>query len=699
LDCEQTNCEADKANPVVFVHALFKAIVKVDPSSSIVAHSSSAVLDKETNFSKCTTSDASELHTFISQFYDGLRVTQDNSMMMRIKVRTNCTFLELIRHTDISTFRHGAWSGRKTSRVIVYLHSLPAAVRFQAGVFYNTDTRSDLAESMGQQINGWAAPGSLPLFQLEVQELWRSDKRILVYRVMTARGDVAKFNEAILPLFPTHTEHLSYLPQKAWGELNSSEKTALLLSQFDFQEEHSTLLFHGVKDASAEITVEPNSTESLSVRQWLMSLKHGSTQLFVRVSSPGPSAPIELVSTIANCRAAKRWLSTALLQVGLRAAPASFSQIFTNPAKARKLLQSSNRPNSTSATTSASPDQDGSACSSGRSATGVEDVLLHSYVSFARSPQKHRPSNRDAVRPPRRDRHHSGFVYELNAASVSGSLPSGTNPVPTATAKSPKKRKPRPTRKTKPTPTPPSAPSAPPPAEFNSPASPASATDGMDSGKDDAASTLSKKSKSSYASVTATTAPLPATASNSADSEKVIAALKKENANFKKKNESSQKMIAELRQQLKQSARTARSPSPVPAAVDPKGFYLVSTKSPSPRRSITTTHSPTPTRESGPVTKKSRTREAEICETSISSHGSVVDPSVADDEVSIATPPQTVSIAAPTSTSNRFDALADSVDEDVEDPVDPVDQITAPLNSMALQPISPSPPCVPGKGL
>jgi hypothetical protein len=158
-------------------------------------------------------------------------------------------------------------------------------------------------------------------------------------------------------------------------------------------------------------------------------------------------------------------------------------------------------------------------------------------------------------------------------------------------------------------------------------------------------------------------------------------------------------MIAELRKQLKQSVRTARSPSPVPAAVDPDGFYPVSTKFPSPRRPITTIHVPTPTRESGPVTKKSRTREAEICETSISSHGSVVDFSVADDEVSIATPPQTVSIAAPTSTSNRFDSLAYSVDEDVEDLADPVDQITAPLNSMALQSISPSPPCVPGTGL
>jgi hypothetical protein len=723
VEFEMANCPEGRANPAMLLTEFVKALVKMDSTSSVLSKATNVVINKNTKFPRGKKGDQSALETFVSKYIDGLRVTRKGSTMKgRVTLRTLCEFSAMKKNKDVCDFLTGEWSGRSNSKVNLLLHKLAAPIRHQVGFLLNTDTRHDLVLTLHERISDWLQTKEepvLPEFQVEVHKIFRGNYSTQVYRILSARKHAVKLNTALSTLFPSPTAALSYIPSKLWGSLPPEHRDNFFHAHRSFQQEHTTFLLRGVLDAYAVIKETPASEVTLSVLDWLKGVKTMSGEpMFVRVEAPGSSHAVELVAQLKHHPEAKVWLAKALKQIGQRATDESFSRIFTNPVKVRKLMLDTPKPLGGSVNVHLASS----------TALGEEAAHLTRFISFStKMPKVSPPTNANntsaAARSKQRRVKAAKFVFSLDAASVSDGSLNGAMPRPRRRSR---KKKTQTSEHPKTVRSP--LGSHPPITTASRNPVRADLSDAMDSGPDDATSLTSGRTTKSYASVAATVSSsdtptrslgsVHGTTAQSAPGKAFVNADRKSNHSSCELREIAalKREVAMLKEQVAKLtlAVVAATAAPLPAApapplspprnvvssesavVDSDGYTMVPLLDASPRRPGTKLGippSPSHSIEQGPSAKKSRHSKTISIETPTVLQATPEGPIEMDDESAVeeyADDDDDVDDLATFqhhSWSNRFDPLSDSIIEDDEcDEVEPdsVESASSKMDSLQL---------------
>jgi hypothetical protein len=277
----------NSANPVKFIQELLWNLQTVDPKACIMpqpnAKSGTPVLSTMEELPR----GAARLKSIVNEFIAGLSTT---ATVMQGKVWIQSIY-------KLETFK---WNGQfkkwlvgsaTTPKIQLDRSTLNAVVRVPVGIFLNTVTRFDLADSFHDRLREMYAQSvggkiELPEVQIEVKVLHRNGKGgTKFFRILAARDNVVKVRNAMQSLFPKPSDEITFIQFETWNTLTSAKKSNYFEMQKWFNGNHNAIKFRGLRTSSA--MVMPNSKPGeahVSIRTWMSDIKSSKNEpLFIQV--------------------------------------------------------------------------------------------------------------------------------------------------------------------------------------------------------------------------------------------------------------------------------------------------------------------------------------------------------------------------------------------------------------------------------
>jgi hypothetical protein len=338
LEFEAVNCVTGAANGAKLLSVFAHALTTKDKDASVLLKNSTSE-DQQIDSTTTFPTDPHLLQAFVRKYLGAIRHTEKSSFKGKITVRSRCTLQQLQKSKEFRNFCEGKWNDIKPTPVILRSHELNVEYRCQTGFFLNTLTGSGMEQDLSERLVDWFSESGelLPPFQLEPFIMYRGKTKATLFRIMVAPKDDALMGRALTRLFPEPSTQLSFVLSKTWGQLKAHEKLAYFMLHVQYQKSHCPHLLYGIKDSSVAIEMNSDSTEKISILNWMKG-----ADVFDLVEPALSSGRMPLVSTLAKRPQAQKFLATFFQKIVRRASVSSVDQIFLHPAAVRKKANSTN---------------------------------------------------------------------------------------------------------------------------------------------------------------------------------------------------------------------------------------------------------------------------------------------------------------------------------------------------------------------
>ena len=244
--------KTNNANPVKFIQDLLQNLKMVDGTTCILPQPNAKKETKPLTSMDELPRGAARLRSIVNEFIAGLATTA-TSMKGKVWIQSKTKFEDYKRNGIFKKWLVGSAS---TSRIQLDISTLSAVVRLPVGIFLNTVTRFDLAESFHDRLRASYAQkndkNQLPPFQVEVKVLHRNKEgSVKVFRLLAARENVAQLRRAMLLLYPKPSEGTTFIPFDTWNTLTATKKNEYFGMHRRFSGTYSAIKFRGIRTSTA----------------------------------------------------------------------------------------------------------------------------------------------------------------------------------------------------------------------------------------------------------------------------------------------------------------------------------------------------------------------------------------------------------------------------------------------------------------